>query len=223
VHDPARTVPRALLIAMVAITMLYLAVQIVTQGILGSTLAAQKTPLAAAAAVVMGPSGSTLILVGSIVSMFGYVSGMILAGPRMLFAFGRDGFLPAQLASIHARFKTPYMAIIAQTALIIALALTGGFERLAVIAVGTVLIMYAACCAGVIVLRRRGVQEGGTPFRIPFSGLVPVLAIAVIIALLTSLDPGAWKASLVVVGVAVVVYVTSLPSRRAAQAEGAAV
>jgi APA family basic amino acid/polyamine antiporter len=223
VHDPARTVPRALLIAMVVITLLYLTVQIVTQGILGSTLAAQKTPLAAAAAVVMGPSGSTLILVGSIVSMFGYVSGMILAGPRMLFAFGRDGFLPAQLASVHARFKTPYMAIIAQTALIIALALSGGFERLAVIAVGTVLIMYAACCAGVIVLRRRGVQEGGTPFRIPFSGLVPVLAIAVIIALLTSLDAGAWKASLMVVGVAVVVYVTSLPSRRAARAEGAAV
>lgn len=203
---------------MIAITLLYLAVQVVTQGILGAALAGQKTPLAAAAAVAMGPSGSTLILVGSTVSMFGYVSGMILAGPRMLFAFGRDGFLPVQLALVHPRFKTPYVAIVLQTLVVIALALSGGFEKLAVIAVGTVLIMYIACCAGVIVLRRRGVQEGGTPFRIPFSGLVPVLAITVIIALLTSLDADAWKACLMVVAVAVIVYVSSMPSRRAAQA-----
>jgi len=218
VRDPARTVPRAIFIAMVAITLLYLAVQLVTQGILGASLAGQKTPLAAAAAIALGPWGSTLILVGSTISMFGYVSGMILAGPRMLFAFGRDGFLPSPLASVHPRFKTPYVAIVAQTLIVIALALTGGFERLAVIAVGTVLIMYTACCAGVIMLRRRGIEEGGTPFRIPFSGVVPVLAIAVIVALLTSLDADAWRACLVVVGVAVVVYVTSLPSRRAAHA-----
>ncbi|MEP6491414.1 MAG: amino acid permease [bacterium] len=222
VRDPARTVPRAIFIAMVGITLLYLAVQIVTQGILGASLAGQKTPLAAAAAVAMGPFGSTLVLVGSTVSMFGYVSGMILAAPRMLFAFGRDGFLPSPLASIHSRFKTPYVAIVAQTLIVIVLALTGGFERLAVIAVGTILIMYAACCAGVLELRRRGVEEGGTPFRIPLSGVVPVLAIAVIVALLTSLDAEAWRACLVVVGVGVVVYVTSLPSRRAARAAGQA-
>ncbi len=214
VDDPARTVPRAIFIAMLGVTVLYLLVQVVTQGILGSALAGQKTPLAEAAAVVMGSPGRTLILVGSAVSMFGYVSGMTLAVPRMLFAFGRDGFLPPQLAAVHSTFRTPYVAIIVQTIIVIALAVSGSFERLAIIANGSILLVYAACCMAVVQLRRRGIQESGTPFRVPFSGLVPVLALAVIVWLLTSLAASEWKALLVVLGVAIVVYVGSLSYRR---------
>jgi amino acid transporter len=220
VSEPARTVPRAIFIAMIAVTLLYLAVQVVTQGILGPALATQKTPLAEAAAVAMGPIGRILMLVGMTISMFGYVSGMTLAVPRMLFAFGRDGFLPAQLSLVHSKSRTPYVAIIVQTVIVIGLAVSGSFEKLAVIANGSVLLVYIACCAAVIELRRRGVQESGAPFRIPFAAAVPVLAIAVIVWFLTSLDAGAWKALLVVVGVAVVVYVSSFPSRRAAKELG---
>lgn len=220
VHEPARTVPRAIFIAMIGITVLYLAVQLVTQGILGPNLVGQKTPLAEAAAGVMGPGGRTLILVGSAVSMFGYVSGMTLAVPRVLFAFGRDGFLPSPLAMVHARFKTPYVAIVSQTLIVIALAVTGSFETLAIVANGSILLVYAACCLAVIQLRRAGVQESGTPFRVPFASVVPVVALAVIAWLMTSLTADEWKALLVVLGVAVIVYATSLPSRRAARAEG---
>src|SRR4051812_25345489 len=137
VHDPSRTVPRAIFIAMTVVTVLYLAVQIVTQGILGAALVNEKTPLAAAAAVVMGESGRQLILIGSTVSMFGYLSGMILSGPRMLFAFGRDGFLPAPLAFVHERFHTPYVAIAVQTVLVTIVAIVGKFEILALLANGT--------------------------------------------------------------------------------------
>ncbi|MDB4876756.1 MAG: amino acid permease [Gemmatimonadetes bacterium] len=222
VEDPARTVPRAIFIAMIGVTLLYLAVQLVTQGILGPSLAGQKTPLAEAAAVAMGPAGRTLILVGMTISTFGYVCGMTLAAPRMLFAFGRDGFLPAQLALVHPRTRTPYVAIILQTVIVIALAVSGTFEKLAIIANGSILLVYAACCAAVIELRRRGVQESGTPFRMPFAAAVPLLALAVIVWLLTSLSADDWKALLVVVGVAVVVYASSLPSRRATRPEAAA-
>ena len=98
-----------------------------------------------------------------------------------------------------------------------ALALSGSFEKLAIIANGSVLLAYVACCAGVIQLRRRGINETGTPFRVPFSAAVPVLAIAVIVWFLTSLAADAWRALLLVVGVALVVYVSSLPSRRSAR------
>ena len=220
VVDPARTVPRAIAIAMIGVTLLYLAVQVVTQGILGPDLAAQKTPLAEAAGRVIGGGGRTLILVGSAISMFGYVSGMILAGPRMLYAFGRDRFLPQQLAAIHPRFKTPHLAIACHAMLVMILAATGTFEKLAIIANGSVLLVYAACCLAVIQLRRRNVQEGGTPFRAPFASVIPVLAVIVIAWLLTSLSADEWKALLAVVGVAIVVFVSSLPSRRTAAAEG---
>jgi basic amino acid/polyamine antiporter, APA family len=216
VRDSSRTVPRAIFIAMAGITLLYLAVQLVTQGILGAALAGQKTPLAEAAAVAFGTPGRMLILVGMTISMFGYVSGMTLSVPRMLFAFGRDGFLPAQLASVHSRFRTPYVAIVVQTLVVIGLAVSGSFEKLAIIANGSILLVYAACCLAVIELRRKKVQASGPPFRVPFAAVVPVLAVLVIAWLLTSLAADEWKALLVVLGVAVIVYATSLPSRRAA-------
>ena len=217
VRDSSRTVPRAIFIAMVGVTLLYLAVQIVAQGTLGPGLAGQKTPLAEAAAVALGAPGRTLILVGSAVSMFGYVSGMTMAVPRMLFAFARDGFLPQPLAWVHTKFRTPYVAIAAQTVIVVGLAVSGSFETLAIIANGSVLLVYAASCLAVIELRRKRVQESGAPFRVPFAALVPVLALGIIFWLLTSLSADEWKALLVVLGVAIVAYVASLPSRRAAE------
>ena len=80
---------------------------------------------------------------------------MTLAVPRMLFAFGRDGFLPAPLAMVHARFKTPFVSIAVQTLVVIALSVTGSFEKLAIIANGSILLVYAACCLAVIQLRRK--------------------------------------------------------------------
>ena len=146
VRDPARTVPRAIFIAMTVVALLYVAIQLVAQGLLGAALPGDATPLASAANVALGPAGRTLILVGSTISMFAYVSGMTLAVPRMLFAFGRDGFIPAALARVHPRWRTPYVAIVAQTAIVLVLALFARFEQLAVAANVTVLIVYAACC-----------------------------------------------------------------------------
>ena len=148
VNDPARTVPRAISSRWAASRVLYVRVQIVAQGVLGAALAGSRTPLADAGGAALGGGGRTLILVGSAVSMFGYVSGMTLAVPRMLFAFARDGFLPRALASVHARFRTPYVAIGVQTVLVAVLAATGTFERLAIIANGSVLLVYARVLPG---------------------------------------------------------------------------
>src|SRR5437762_3084236 len=76
IKDVRRTVPRALLLAMLVITGFYLALQIVAQGVLGPDLEGATTPLALAATRVLGPWGGTLLLAGAVVSMFGYVSGM---------------------------------------------------------------------------------------------------------------------------------------------------
>jgi len=222
VIDPARTVPRAIFIAMAGITVLYLAVQIVAQGILGPALAGQKTPLAEAAAVAMGPSGRMLVLIGSTVSMFGYLGAMTLSGPRLLFALARDGFLPAKVAAVHPRFRTPHVAIVLHVLVVIALSVTGTFEKLGIVANGAILLVYAGCCAAVIELRRRNVRTEQTPFRAPLAGLVPVLAFAVIAWILSSLTAGEWKAMAIVFGVGVLIFFVSLPSRRATTAENAA-
>ena len=214
VREPARTIPRAIFLAMLVITVIYLIIQIVAQGVLGPALAGQPTPLAEAAAVAMGPIGRTLMLVGMAVSMFGYVSGMTLAVPRTLFAFGRDGFLPAQLAAVHPRFHTPHVAIAIQTIIVVLIAIALPFEALAVIANGSILLVYAACCIAVIQLRRLHIEQNGTPFRAPLAAVVPIVAFLLIAFLLTSLTAEEWKWLLAIVAVSVVIFAASLPTRR---------
>ena len=209
VKDPASTVPRAVFTAIASIALLYIAVQVVAQGVLGSALSGSQTPVADAGGAALGGWGRTLILVGSTVSMFGYVSGMTLAVPRMLFAFARDGFLPRGIAAVHARFRTPHRAIAIQTVLVATLAATGSFERLAIIANGSVLLVYAACCLATLELRRRDVRAGGMPFRIPAARIAPWLALAVILALLATLQLREWLALVVVIAIAVTIYVVA--------------
>jgi amino acid transporter len=215
VRDPSRTVPRAIFLAMGAVALLYVLIQVVAQGLLGAALPGDPTPLASAAAVAMGPTGRTLILVGSVISMFGYVSGMTLAVPRMLFAFGRDGFLPARLADVHPTWRTPHVAIGVQTLLVVILALFGNFEVLAVAANVTILLVYAACCLAVVQLRRRGIQGGGIPFRIRGSSVAPWLALAVIAWLLWGLQMKEWLAAAVIVAAASGVFAATRATRRA--------
>ena len=217
VKDPARTVPRAVLLSIGAVAVLYVSVQIVSQGVLGAELAGSKTPVADAGRAALGPWGKTLILAGSTVSMFGYVSGMTLAVPRMLFAFARDGFLPRVVASVHPTFRTPHWAIGVQTVLVAVLAATGTFERLAIIANGSVLLVYAACCLATMELRRRDVRGAGMPFRVPGAAVVPWLALVVIVSLLATLQLGEWLAVLAVLVAAVPIYAFTR-SRRGAPA-----
>src|SRR5437899_6696996 len=135
----------------------------VGQGVLGADLATQRAPLAETAAGVFGAWGRTLMLAGAIVSMFGYGSGMTLAVPRALYAFGRDGFLPRQVAAIHPRFRTPYVAIVLQSAIVCSLAITNGFERLAILANLATLLLYGTCCLAAWRLRRLGDPASGSP------------------------------------------------------------
>ena len=215
VRDPARTVPRALLIAMLTVMSLYVCIQLVAQGTLGVRIAeATDAPLAEAARTFTGSAGAMILLVGASISMFGHVSGMTLATPRALFALGRDGFLPARVAAVHPRFHTPHIAIILQAAIVFAMATSGSFARLFVLATVAVLVLYLLCCAAAWELGRRDVRTDGTPFRIPGGALVPVLAVLVILWLLSSATLEELGAVGAVLAVASLVYVITASRRR---------
>jgi len=205
--DPARTVPRGIFIGLAGVTVLYLSVQLVAQGVLGDALAGSATPLADAAGVAIGPWGRQLLLLGVIISTFGYLSGMSLASPRSLFAFARDGFLPKQLAAVHPKFHTPWVAVIIQLSLACAIAITSSFGSLAVISNVAALLCYFGCAAAAWKLRRDGVQEPGTvPFRAPGGVVTPILACVAIIALLTSITVPEWLVLLQVTVAAIAVF-----------------
>ena len=209
VKDPARTVPRALAIAMIGVTLLYLAVHLVAEGLLGDRLATVKTaPLAFAAEQFLGSPGRLLLLIGATISMFGYVSGMTLAVPRALWKFAQDGLLPRAIGAIHPAYRTPHVAIVVQTSLVGLLAIFNSFEQLAVISNLAALLLYAACAGATLILRQRGIrQEGAVPFSVPGGPAIPVITVLLIGWLLTSITRAEWGVLAATLAVASVIFV----------------
>ena len=183
--DPPRTVPRAMILAMLGIFALYGGLHFVAQGVLGAELARETaTPLAGAAGRLWGPAGRTALLVAAVVSVFACVAGDLLATPRALLASARQGGLPARFGAIHPRYHTPHVAIVAFAVVIFLLAVSGTFERLIVLASAALLVVYGATVAAAVVLRRQDVRAGGEPFRTPGGLLVPGLAAGIVLWLL---------------------------------------
>src|SRR5437870_4065347 len=185
VKNPARTVPRSAYLALVTTTIIYLMIQLVAQGTLGSSLANYPdAPLAESAAIFLGNLGRMILLAGASISAFGFVTSDILSSPRMIFAFGRDGALPQFFAHVHPRYRSPDVAIITYATLAFALSISGTFERLAVLSNVAVLLMYLLCCAACWVYVPRDVRADGDPFKFPGMTIVPALAIVAIIWIL---------------------------------------
>jgi len=147
VRNPRRTVPLALGLGLLSVAVLYLGVQLVSQGVLGASLSTgSKTPVADAMKMMMGPGGATLILIGTMISSFGLLCGDMLSSPRILFAFARDQRLPVPLTSIHPRFKTPHLAIATHAVVMMVLGNIHGFKWLADQSVSAMLLLYLLCC-----------------------------------------------------------------------------
>ena len=188
VREPARTVPRALFAALVLVTLIYIGIQIVAQGVLGPELATNtRAPLAETAKRLLGSGGQMLVILGTAISTLGYVAGDVLAAPRGIYALGKDRLLPAAIGSVHPRYRTPHVAILIHSLLCLAFALSGTFERLLVLAVITTLIVYLICCLAAIQLQRRDVRdEGAVPFKVPGGPVIPLIASAIVVWLMTA-------------------------------------
>jgi APA family basic amino acid/polyamine antiporter len=193
VRDTARTVPRAIALAMVGITLLYIALQTVAQGVLGPALATSTAaPLADAAGASLGPWARSVLLAGAAISMFGYLGGVTLSMPRMLFALARDGFLPRGLTAVDPVHRAPQRAIVVQTLITLALAASGTFEKLAVFANVSALALYLGCALAAWRLRLLAGANAGRDAASRAGALVPWLTCAVIAWLLTGLTRDEW-------------------------------
>ena len=98
---------------------------------------------------------------------------------------------------------------------LIGIAMFGNFEVLAVAANSTILLVYGVCCLAAASLRRRGVQDEGVPFRVPFTRVAPWFALGFIAWMLTGLRAAEWAASGAIVAVAALTFVVTRPSRLA--------
>ena len=208
IRDPSRTVPRAILSALAIATLIYVAVQIVAQGVLGPALAAfREAPLAETGGRLMGEAGKLFLLAGGTISIFGYVAGDMLGTPRVLLALARDGSLPRTLARVHPRYRTPALAIVVYAVVVALLAISSSFERLVIMANVSALLLYLLCVAASYELQRRDVRMSGTPFRLPGGPAVQLLAAGGIVWLLLQATPREWTIQALALVAASVYYV----------------
>ena len=181
--DPKRDTAFALIVAMLAITVIYSLVQVAVVGVLPNA-AESKAPVADTLGALLGPAGLTLGSIAVIISVYGWLTGYSLMSPRIFYSMATRGELPAALGRVHPRLRTPHIAIIVNSSIGLALGLVSNFGQLATFGAISRLGIYIATCAALIRFRRvRGEPEG---FRAPGGIILALTGIGFCIWLLST-------------------------------------
>ena len=181
-----KNVPLAICIVLVLVAIIYTLIQVNSIGILGPELAATETPVATASEAFLGKWGGALVTAGTLISIGGINIASSFLTPRSGVAMSDENQLPSIISKRNSK-DVPYVAVIISCVLTALITLTGSFTTLAAISVVSRFAQYIPTCLAVPVMRKKAPDmERG--FTIPFGPVIPVVAIAVSIWLLTNSD-----------------------------------
>jgi APA family basic amino acid/polyamine antiporter len=184
--DPRRDYPFALGVSLIVCALIYTMTQWVIISVLPGWLMTDR-PMATAAQLMFGLWGARLVSLGVLISCYGYLSANILGFPRILFAQAEHGDMPAWMAAVHEKFRTPHVAIIIFATCLWLFSLIGSFQWNVSISAMARLIYYASVCAALPVLRRKK-EVPEARFRLPLGNVFALLAVAVSFLLFPKLD-----------------------------------
>src|SRR5262249_48319495 len=175
--DPERTIPRALVLGIVIVTICYVALNAVYFYVLPLDRIVRSTRVAAnTATALLGAPGGAAISGLVMFSVFGAMTGSILAAPRVYFAMAKDGLLFEWVNHVHPRFRTPGRAIVLQACWASVLAATGTYRQLFTRVIFTEWIFFALMAGGILLLRRR--REYQPAYRVWGYPWVPLVFVA---------------------------------------------
>lgn len=189
-RNPQRDIPRALISSVIAITVLYVSIQIVAVSVIPE-LGSSKAPLADVALVLMGSAGAALMAAGAVFSVGGNCSSIMFNAPRMVYAMSRQQFLPRWFGAIHPRYGTPANAIVFVGGLALFLSLSGSFVWLAAMSTVVRLLVYVAC---IVALPRlyTAPGAGAQPFNLPGGYMIPFVGLILCGWLMTFASGQSW-------------------------------
>jgi APA family basic amino acid/polyamine antiporter len=187
IRDARKNLGRALMIGVVAVVVLYVAVNIVCLRALGTAeLARTSIPASSVMRIAAGERGARLIALGIAVSTVGFLSQSVLTGPRVYFAMAQDGLFFRRVASLTRKTQVPAVAIVLQSLWAIVIALSGKYEQILNFQAPIDFTFFGLSAACLFVLRRRDRSRPGTSgFRVPghpFTTLIFVLSCWLIVA-----------------------------------------
>ncbi len=156
IREPRKNLPRALIIGVVGVVILYLAVNFVCVRVLGvSGLANTTTPASDVMRLALGPAGARAIAAGIAISTLGFLSQGMLTAPRVYFAMAEDGLFFKSVGRLHPKTQVPIMAIVIQGFLAIVIALSGRYEQILNYVVSVDFIFFGVTATCIFVFRRR--------------------------------------------------------------------
>ena len=174
-RNPKKNLPRAIIMCMLLVSVLYMAILAVSIGVLGTDLANTKAPVQDAFNVIVGPIGMYIVLVGTLISMGGINFAEAYYAPRVATSMAEDGMLPSALAKRN-HYNAPYVAAIVTAIASVLLAWSGSFTTLAAISAVSRFTQYLPTCLAVIIFRRKWADKARS-YTIPGGYLIPVIAI----------------------------------------------
>ncbi|MFB9904011.1 APC family permease [Allokutzneria oryzae] len=200
VRDPARTIPRAISVALVITLIVYTAVAVTVLSVLGpDRLAASTAPLADAVRAAGAPGLAPLVTVGAAIAALGALLALILGVSRTVLAMARDRHLPVALAAVHPRFAVPHRAELAVGVVVAVAAATADLRAVIGFSSFGVLLYYAVANASAWTLDRRrwlvpGVGFAGCvllAFTLPTASVLSGAAVVALGAVLYGVRSGA--------------------------------
>jgi APA family basic amino acid/polyamine antiporter len=188
---PARDMPRALLLGVGGVVLLYLAVNVVClRGLGADGLAGSSAPASDVMRLALGERGARLIALGIAISTFGFLSQGILTAPRVYYAMARDGVFFARLGELHPRTRVPMLAIGVQGLAASVIALSGRYEQILNYVVSVDFISFGLTGATLFVYRARGEKGAFRALGHPFTTAFFVLSCWLVVAATIDRYPG---------------------------------
>jgi basic amino acid/polyamine antiporter, APA family len=186
VRNPQRNLPRALIWGTLAVIGIYLLANAAYFKVLSASEVA-ATPRVAAEMLrrIFGNAGAGAVSIAAMISIFAALNGSILTGSRVPYAAARDGLFFRSIATVHPRWSTPSVSILALSAWAAVLVLSGRYEQLFTYVIFASWILYGMTTAAVIVLRKKR-PDLPRPYRTLGYPWVPAVFVLVALALVLS-------------------------------------
>lgn len=213
--NPARNLPRSIIIGLSIVMAVYVLVNLAVINVLPmSAVAASKKAASDAAVALFGTGGAAFIAAGILISIFGALNGYLMTGARIPFAMAQDKLLPfsESLGKVDNVRGTPVNALIFETILASIYVFTGSFDLLTDIVVFVLWIFFTMAVAGVFILRSK-YKDLKRPYKVPLYPVIPAIGIAgglfiLINTLLTSTARALYGVGVALIGLPVYMYVT---------------
>ena len=156
IREPEKNLPRGLILGVTGVIALYLLVNLVCVGVLGTSgLAGTKTPATQIMRIAFGEKGAILIAIGITISTLGFLSQGILTAPRVYFAMAEDKLFFKSVAWVHPKTRVPVVAIVIQGIFAIIIAISGKYEQILNYVVSVDFISFGLTATTIFVFRKR--------------------------------------------------------------------